>query len=141
MKYVLDASVAVKWVLAEVDSDKADALRDAFRSGIHDLIAPDVFPVEVGHAIAKAERRGIIDPPDGSLFLADVLTTIPHLRASLPLLSQAFSIASSERIGVYDCLYVALADQQQCELFTADERLVKLLQKQFPFILPLSALP
>ena len=140
MKYVLDASVAVKWVLAEVDSDKADALRDAFRNGIHEFLAPDVFPVEVGHAVAKAERRRMIVPPDGSLFLADVLTTLPRLEPSLPLLPEAFSIASSARIAVYDCLYVALADRERCELLTADERLVRILQERFPFVVALSAL-
>ena len=49
MKYVLDSSVAVKWVLPELDSTKALRLAD-FQAGLHELIAPDVFPVEVGHA-------------------------------------------------------------------------------------------
>ena len=37
MKYVLDASVAVKWVLPESDSSKATALRDDYRRAIHEL--------------------------------------------------------------------------------------------------------
>jgi predicted nucleic acid-binding protein len=32
MKYVIDASAAVKWALAEVDSDKALRIRDGFRN-------------------------------------------------------------------------------------------------------------
>jgi hypothetical protein len=40
MKYVLDASVALKWVLAEADSAKAIDLRDQFRKQLHDLLAP-----------------------------------------------------------------------------------------------------
>jgi predicted nucleic acid-binding protein len=43
MKYVLDASVAVKWVLPEADSAKAISLRDDYRKGVHELIAPDIF--------------------------------------------------------------------------------------------------
>lgn len=43
MKYVLDSSVALKWVLAEVDSHKAIRLRDAYVAGVHELIAPDIF--------------------------------------------------------------------------------------------------
>src|SRR5437870_2281297 len=46
MKYVLDSSVALRWVLPEPDSDKADRLRDDFRNATHELLAPDVFPVE-----------------------------------------------------------------------------------------------
>jgi len=42
---------------------------------------------------------------------------------------------------MYDCLYVALSEAQQCQLITADDKLVKTLQPQFPLIIHLSALP
>ena len=57
MKYVIDSSVAFKWVVPEPDSDKADRLREDFRNAVHELIAPGVFPVEVGHALTRAERQ------------------------------------------------------------------------------------
>ena len=38
-------------------------LRNEFRRGVHELLAPDVFPVEVSHALTRAERRGVIQPP------------------------------------------------------------------------------
>lgn len=44
MKYALDSSVAFKWVAPETDTDKALHLRDAFRNGTDELIAPDLFP-------------------------------------------------------------------------------------------------
>ena len=44
-------------------------------------------------------------------------------------------------MSVYDCLYVALAEQEKCDLVTADDRLVRTLQSQFPFIVALSSLP
>lgn len=56
MKYVLDASVAIKWALPEADSLKALALRDDYRNAIHELIAPDIFQIEVAHALTRAER-------------------------------------------------------------------------------------
>jgi hypothetical protein len=40
MKYVLDSSVALKWVLPEADSAKATRLRDGYTNGIHALLAP-----------------------------------------------------------------------------------------------------
>jgi predicted nucleic acid-binding protein len=74
--------------------------------------------------------------------LADVLTTLPHLHWSLPdLLPRAYGIASHHRIAVYDCLYVALAERDGCELVTADDKLVRTLGPHFPFILPLTAIP
>lgn len=141
MKYVLDSSIAVKWVIAEADTPKAIKLRDDYQIGIHELLSPDVFPLEVAHAIAKAERQGRIKPGDGILFLTDVLTTLPDLRPSLPLLARAFVIAAAARIGVYDCLYVALAEHEQCDFVTADDRLIRTLQPQFAFIKSLASLP
>jgi hypothetical protein len=72
MKYVLDLNVALKWVLPEIDDVKAIAIREGFQQGIHELLAPDVFPVEVAHALAKDERRGAITHGEGSLKMADV---------------------------------------------------------------------
>lgn len=37
MKYVLDSSVAFKWVVPEANSDKADQLRIEFLQGLHDF--------------------------------------------------------------------------------------------------------
>ncbi len=141
MKFVLDTSVALKWYLPEPDSSKAAALRDDFRNAIHELIAPDIFPTEAAHGLARAERRRIILPPQGTRDLTSLLSTLPALYPSLPLLSRAFQIASQARIGVYDCLYVALAERESCAFVTADDRLVRNLQGAFPFIVSLSSLP
>ena len=65
MKYVVDASVALKWVLTEIDSDKALRIRDHARQELDELIAPDFFPAECGHACFRAERRKLIGEQDG----------------------------------------------------------------------------
>jgi len=137
---LFDSSVALKWFLPEPDSTKAIAFRDGFIRKVHDLLAPDVFAVEAAHAPAKAERRGIIPPPVGSENLADLLEILPLLHPSIPLLPRAFEIASNARIGVYDCLYVALAEREGCELVTADQRLLNILRKDFPFFIDLASL-
>jgi predicted nucleic acid-binding protein len=51
------------------------------------------------------------------------------------------NIASQMRVGVYDCLYVALAERENCEMVTADDKLIKNLQPSFPFIVALGSLP
>jgi hypothetical protein len=58
MRYALDASVSLKWELPEPDSDKANQLRDDFRNGVHELIAPDSFILEVAHGLPKRSARG-----------------------------------------------------------------------------------
>lgn len=141
MRYVLDSNVALKWVLAELDSAKANNLRQAFCNHVHELLAPDIFPAEIAHALTRAERRNIIQPPRGKALLTDVLSTSPQLHPYLPLLDRAFDISSVNRQGVYDCLYVALAEREGCELITADQKLITNLQFRFPFIVSLSSLP
>jgi predicted nucleic acid-binding protein len=58
-----------------------------------------------------------------------------------PLLQRSTAISSQARIGVYDCLYVALAERENCELVTADGKLLSKLQGQFPFIVALTSMP
>lgn len=141
MKYVLDSSVAFKWVVVEALTDTARRLHDEFRQGTHELIAPDVFPIELAHSLTRAERQGRLSPPEASILLADVLLTGPQLHPSLTLLSQAVTISSQARIGVYDCLHVALAQQEGCQFVTADNRLINGLRPSFPFITELASLP
>ncbi len=104
MRYVLDSCVALKWVLPEADTPKAVRIRTEFVQGSHELIAPDVFPVEVAHALARAERKGILRPPAGARRLQNILTCAPALHSYLPLLPRAFALVSHLRIDVYDCL-------------------------------------
>jgi predicted nucleic acid-binding protein len=141
MKYVLDSSVAFKWAVPEIDTDRALRLRDDTRAGLRELLAPDVFSVEGSHALTRAERQGRIPPPHGWAARLNVMGDAPQSHASLPLVPRAYAISSRTRIGVYDCLHVALAEQEGCDLVTADARLVTNLQAQFFFIVPLSSLP
>ena len=141
MRAVLDSSVAIKRVLPEVDTPKAVRLRNEFRRGLHELLAPDVFPVEVAHSLTRAERKGVIRPPDSVKRLNSVLSYPPILYPYLSLLPKAISISSQTKQGVYDCLYVVLAEREGCELVTADQKLIRNLGPLFPFITPLSSLP
>src|SRR2546422_379666 len=97
MKYVLDASVALKWVLPEADTPRAVRLRNAYGQKLHELLAPDIFPAEVAHALPRAERRGILAPPAGARRLLLVLRTAPFLHPYLPLLRRAVDISSAMR--------------------------------------------
>jgi len=141
MRYVLDSSVGFKWLVPEKDTAKALQLRNEYRVGIHDLIAPDIFPVEITHALTRAERQGRITTVTGQRLFSDLLNVLPPLFPSLPLLPRAYEISSLMRIGVYDCLYVALAEHESCNMVTADTRLLSNLGPQFPFLVDLTSLP
>ena len=74
---VLDASVGLKRVLAEEDSDKALALQG-------DFIAPEVYPVECSHGLLRAERKGLITKEEAEIFFGIIMTDLPHLYPSVP---------------------------------------------------------
>lgn len=140
MRYVVDSSVAFKWVVQEHDSDRAVRLRDDYRNGIHELLAPDIFPAEVANALLVAERRGRINPGQFPIFLADILTTPPIMTLTRLLLTRVTTLVVQVQISTYDALYVALAERENCEFVTADDKLVRKLPA-FPFVISLSTFP
>ena len=134
MRYVLDSSVAFKWYVREIDSDVADR----FRAAGHDLISPDIFSTEAAHAWTRAERQGRLVVGQAAVSWADLMVSPPVLFPSLPLTERAIEISSAARIGVYDCIYVALAEQEGRELVTVDAKLIVNLKPTFPFIVALA---
>ena len=60
MKYDLDASVGIKWVIAKPDSRKATRLQEDWRNAIHELIAPESFIVECAYSLTKKQRQGLL---------------------------------------------------------------------------------
>jgi predicted nucleic acid-binding protein len=141
VRYVLDASVALKSFLSEPDSAQALRLRDDARAGAREFLAPDFFPTEVAHAITRVERQGLITPAEGASFVSDLLAELPDLHPSLPLIPRAYVLSSLHRQGMYDCAYIALAEREGCPLVTADDKLVKNLGPTIPFLVPLASLP
>lgn len=130
MKLILDASTALQWVLKEPHSDKALKLREEYRHQVHELLAPDTFVVECSHALTRAERRGVISVGQSITLLGDVMSTRPDLEPYLSLIPRATALSSSLRVGVYDCLYIALAEREQCKVVTADQKMVNSFPQQ-----------
>jgi predicted nucleic acid-binding protein len=141
MRYVLDASVALCWVLPRPNSGKALQLRINFQNAIHDLIAPSVFPGEIASALTKAERQKLIPVGDARPLMGQVMRTRPVMHHYELLLDRAVDISSQTRSSLYDCLCIALAEREGCDLVTDDQKLIANLKPQFPFIVPLASLP
>lgn len=141
MRYVLDASAMIPAFVAEPNSVTAQRLIDDYRLGIHELLAPDFFLPEVLNAFLVAERAGRLPAGGGVLALQSLMGFLPQLYASEPLAARAFAIAEQHRLAVYDCLYVALAEQFGCELVTNDTKMIRALKPVFPFLMDLTLLP
>jgi len=114
---VIDASVAVKWVVPEIDSDRARLLSQAR------LEAPDLLPIECANILWKKVGLGDLNERDAAtrldLLLHSPLTLVP----SHALLPPALRMALDLKHPVYDCVYLALALERKLPLITADRRL------------------
>jgi predicted nucleic acid-binding protein len=120
-RLVVDASVAVKWYVPEVGSERAARLL----GGGARLLAPELLIGEFGTVLwKKVERRELSD--DEATTLADTfLTVCPITIYTLrPLLRAALDLAIRFHHPVYDSCYLALAVAQHCSFVTADEQLV-----------------
>ncbi len=137
----MDASVALTAVLPAPLRAKALQLQTDYQNRIHELLAPDILIAETANALTKAERQKHIKVGRASFLHGTIMSARPVFHAYVPLVSRAIDISSQPRNAFYDCLYVALAEREGCELVTVDDKLVRNLQPQFPFIIHLSALP
>ena len=105
-----------------------------FSRQIHELVAPDTYLVECAHALTRAERKGLLTAQEAQQKFTLISDTAPDLIQHIPLLGRAFEISSQFRVGVYDCLFVALSEREQCELVTADQKLLSTLGPHFSIV-------
>jgi predicted nucleic acid-binding protein len=115
-RFVVDASVAVKWFLPEEHSREAGRL---LKKG-NELLAPDLVWAELGNVVWKRFRRGEIGAADGESLLRDLRRLPLWTCPSDLLLIAAWSIAMQHNCTVHDGLYLALALNKGCPLITAD---------------------
>lgn len=115
---VVDASVAVKWVIEEDDSDLAEAI---LSTGVA-LEAPDLLQIEVANALWRRLRTGAIseDQADRAFVTLDGAIGLWH--ADKPLTRRALELASALEHPIYDMLYLALAERRGTRVVTADRR-------------------
>lgn len=133
--YVLDASVAAKWFLPEVDEPltaEASAALGEYVRGSVAFVVPDLFWAELGNILWKSVRVRRIARRSAEEAVSIALNyRIPTI-ASAELLDDAFSLAVSFDRTVYDSLYVALAVRTGHPFLTADERLASALAAYVP---------
>ena len=123
MRFVVDASVAVKWLVVEEDADVAQELAT---SG-HALHAPRLMAAEVAHALWRKVRTGEIERRAAGVLLATVPDMPVRWGADETVSVDAVRLALTLDHPVYDCVYLALAYRIGAVLLTADRRFANAL--------------
>jgi predicted nucleic acid-binding protein len=125
---VIDASIAVKWVVEEDGTSEALALRRKAR-----LIAPDLLIAECANILWKKFQRAELTGDEAQLAARLLQGAEIELSPMRSLVGAATSVAIALDLPAYDCVYLALAAERDCQLVTADERLLrKLAQSRQP---------
>ncbi len=120
---VVDASLAVKWLIEEEDSDKAHALLRSWEDQDIRLAAPYLMPFEVTNTLHRRVVRGQLRLSETDHMMAQLLGPPLELYQSAQLHLRALELASELQQGAsYDAHYLALAEEFGCELWTADRR-------------------
>lgn len=123
MDVVVDASVALKWVVDEEGSEAAAALATL------DLCSPELFLAESANALWAKRRRGELTASEAAERMR-LLRIAPVELIPLEDLVEA-AILLALRLGhpVYDCFYIAVALQRGGIVVTADTRFFEAAQR------------
>jgi predicted nucleic acid-binding protein len=118
LAYIVDASVALKWLVVEENAAQAVSL---LQSG-SDLFAPRLIIHEVANALWKKCRRQYLRPSEA----LERIRLLPRYFKGLLDMSDvdvALGLAIEIDHPVYDCFYLQAARDRGLPLITADQSL------------------
>jgi predicted nucleic acid-binding protein len=119
---VIDASIAIKWVIEEEGTPQALTLRRNAK-----LLAPELLVAECANILWKKAGRNELSREEALLAARLLQTAAIELVPTRSLLAAATRIAIELDHPAYDCLYLALAIENDCRFVTADERFLRKL--------------
>lgn len=127
-RLVVDTSVALKFYLPEEGHEEAVGLLEAAEAGAAELLAPGTILPEGFNAIAQQRRRGLLDEEDAQGAWEKLLGMPVYTFATEDLIERAAEIANETGVIVYDALFLALAEDADAVMVTADGKLVRALE-------------
>jgi predicted nucleic acid-binding protein len=124
-RFVLDASVALRWFLSDPVPAYARQVRRLMLDGAQAMV-PALWHLEMANGLAVAERRGILSAADVDQSLSDIERLLGQAVETDPALvsaRQALTTARAFRLSGYDAVYLDVAPRERLPLATLDEEL------------------
>ena len=135
MAVVVDASLAVKWLVPEEDSDLALRLAHSWVAEGIQRVAHRWFPVEVASALYKRVQRGELTPNGAADLVDDLSAYEVILYDRTPVHHRALRIAAElQQRWIYDSFYLALAIELDYPFWTADRNFYQAAVQNYPKI-------
>lgn len=132
----VDASVALKWVLKdEIWQRKAwKFLRDSIEADFT-LVAPPLFEYETESVLQQRLCSGVLTTTEADAALAELAIINIQIAVHPAMVERARSIARQfSQTRIYDSLYAALAELQNCEFWTADRKFFNAVKSELSFV-------
>ena len=133
---VVDTNIALKWVLEEKDSNNAIALLAEWKREKAVVLAPSLLIYEASNILHREMRAKKISNDIAQSGIHLLLRTVTLVSPNEPALYLR-AMALSERFGLpaaYDAQYLALAEREECELWTEDTKLRRAVQNEIEWV-------
>lgn len=122
-KACIDASVWIKLLSDETDSDRAHELLLRMMRQRVEIVAPSLMKIEVGSVLRKKRNRNILDHESLEELWRKFLSFPIRYVENERIYDRAWEIASANKlVHLYDAVYLAISEG--IEFWTADKRLV-----------------
>ena len=109
--FIVDASVAVKWFVAEMDSLVAD-----------ELSAPRLIITEVANVLCRKAMTGLMTTLEARHYFRSLPHYLDGIIAIDELIEPALVNACALQRPIYDLIYLEAARRLDAQLVTADRR-------------------
>jgi predicted nucleic acid-binding protein len=133
---VVDANIAIKWVLVETDSEIAKALLAEWKKKKVVIYVPTLLTYEVTNILYREVRAGKITSQtaqDGIKMIRRAVSPVYSRNSDLNL--RAMDLAKHFGFpATYDTHYLALAERKDCPFWTADARMWKVVKDQLGWV-------
>lgn len=123
-RVVVDASIALRWVLKDEKEMRVDALLEEWTGSFTEMLVPPLFPAEVTNALYLSIIRNRLTSLEARLALDAIMHLGMQVAEPRRLYSRSLELAIEYHVpSAYDAQYLALAEIEGCVLWTADRRL------------------
>lgn len=120
--YIVDASVVVQYAITQTHTAAVRGLIARLYQGIDRLIIPEFCLLECTNVLWKEVRFQGLPADQADALVKELLSLKFEVVPTRHLLPQALKIGLNCQLAIYDSLYIALAQEQECGLITVDVR-------------------
>ena len=128
-QFVVDASIVVKWFISEKYSELALKFRNSFIDGQFSLFSPSLLHYEVLNALKYSNLFNNTELEMAATSLENYGIIPVPLNGSYA--KKVVGLAKIFDLSIYDAAYVGLADILDIQAYSADQKLVNKVSKDY----------